>query len=346
MTTTETIHELRSIRTRRGARTTVVTGALVAIVVALLALALTTGAFRIPLADVLDTLAGQGTRRNDFVVLDVRLPRALVSLLAGAAFGLSGALFQSLVNNPLASPDIVGVTMGASAAAVVCTVVFGVVGTAVSASAFAGALGAALLIYLLAWRRGVSGYRLVLIGIGVGAVLSAVVSWLMSRAEITSAQQALVWLTGSLNARSWTHVWPLLTGVLVLVPLVVLLSRGLGVLRLGDDTARGLGARVEQLRLGLLLLGVGLAAFATAAAGPVAFVGFVAGPIARRLVDDRGLALLPAALVGAIVMTGSDLIAQHVVPGHTLPVGVITGVIGAPFLLWQLATTNRSGHGG
>ncbi|MEV6345848.1 iron chelate uptake ABC transporter family permease subunit [Actinoplanes sp. NPDC051851] len=346
LTLPEAVARVRTVR-HRGARRAVIVGILlVALLAGLFCLALSTGAFRIPLPAVLDTLAGHGTRRDTFVIRGVRLPRVLCGLLAGAAFGLSGALFQRLVRNPLASPDVIGVTMGASAAAVTCTVVFGLVGTAVSVSAFAGALVTAALIYVLAWRRGVTGYRLVLVGIGVGAVLGSVVSYLMSRAEVTSAQQALVWLTGSLNARSYDHVRPLAVALAVLLPAALLLTRGLHVLRLGDETARGLGARIESLRLGVLLTGVALAAVATAATGPVPFVAFVAGPIARRLVHDRGLALVPAALVGAVVMVASDLIAQHVLADRQLPVGVVTGLLGAPFLLWQLASANREGRGG
>ncbi|GAB7036787.1 MULTISPECIES: FecCD family ABC transporter permease [Catenuloplanes] len=342
----QTRAEITRVRRSGSIRTVVVSSVLAAVAAVLFCLALSTGAFQIPIAGVLDTLLGQGTRRDTFVIMDVRLPRVLVALLAGAAFGLSGALFQSLVHNPLASPDVIGVTMGASAAAVTCTVVLGVVGAAVSAGAFAGALATAALIYLLAWRRGVSGYRLVLVGIGVGAVLSSIVSYLMSRADVTSAQQALVWLTGSLNARSYEHVWPLLTGVAVLLPAALLLARGLRVLGFGDETARGLGARVETLRLSILVTGVALAAFATAAAGPVPFVAFVAGPIARRLVGERTLALIPAALVGAVVMVASDLVAQRLLGDRALPVGVVTGAVGAPFLLWQLASANREGRGG
>ncbi|WP_033338802.1 FecCD family ABC transporter permease [Catenuloplanes japonicus] len=348
MTTTlqGTKAKVSAVRRRSAGRTLGVLLILILIVAGLFCLALSTGAFPIPLSKVLDTLAGQGTRRDTFVIMDVRLPRVLCGLLAGAAFGLSGALFQSLVHNPLASPDVIGVTMGASAAAVTCTVVLGVVGAAVSVSAFAGALATAALIYLLAWRRGVTGYRLVLVGIGIGAVLGSIVSYLMSRADVTSAQQALVWLTGSLNARSYEHVWPLLVGFVILAPAALLLTNGLTVLRLGDETARGLGARVETLRLTILVVGVALAAFATAAAGPVPFVAFVAGPIARRLTGERGLALAPAALVGAIVMVASDLIAQHLLTDRALPVGVVTGAVGAPFLLWQLASANREGRGG
>ncbi|WP_430787532.1 FecCD family ABC transporter permease [Actinoplanes sp. G11-F43] len=327
-------------------RELMVVAVLLALAGVLFVTALATGGFRIEVPAVLDVLAGHGTRRNTFVIMDVRLPRVLCGLLAGAAFGLSGALFQALVDNPLASPDIIGVTMGASAAAVVCTVLLGLSGAVVPVAAFAGALATAALIHLLSWRRGVTGYRLVLVGIGVGAVLSAVVSYLMSKADVTSARQALVWLTGSLNARTPAHLWPLIVALVVLVPVALLFSRGLRTLALGQDTARALGARVELIRLGVLVTAVALAAVATSSAGPVPFVAFVAGPIARGLLRGRGLALIPAALTGAVVMVAADLTGQHLLADRVLPVGVITGAVGAPFLLWQLAATNRTGRGG
>lgn len=180
-----------------------------------------------------------------------------------------------------------------------------------------------------------------LIGIGVGSVLSSVVSFLMTRADITLAQQALVWLTGSLNNRSWTDAVPLAVSLVVLVPAGLLLSRTLHGLQLGDDTAKGLGLRVERCRLGLILIGVALAGLATAAAGPVAFVAFVSNPIATRLVGGSRASLIPPALTGALVILVSDFAAEHLLGSTSLPVGVVTGAIGAPYLLWLLATSNR-----
>jgi iron complex transport system permease protein len=342
------VARVASVRRRGLLRGWVVGGLLAVLAAALVVTALSVGSVAIAPDDVLRALFGSGTRRAEYIVGEVRAPRALTGALAGIAFGISGAIFQGLVRNPLASPDIIGITMGASAAAVVAIIVFGAVGAPVSVSAFCGALGTAALIYVLAWRRGMSGYRLVLVGIAVAAVLSSVVSYLMTRAQVKDAQQALVWLTGSLTARTWNDVGPLAVAVVVLVPLAVLLASGMRPLQFGDDAATGLGVRVERHRLGLIVVAVALAAAATAAAGPVAFVAFVSAPIARGLTRGNGPALVPAALVGAVVLVGSDLVAQHVLALLgivALPVGVVTGVLGAPYLLWLMSTSNRMGQG-
>ena len=289
---------------------------------------------------------GFGDPDSDFIVREVRLPRALTAVLVGAAFGLSGAIFQSLARNALASPDIIGVTAGASAAAVFAIVFLGASYAVVSAVAFIGALITAGVVYVLAFkRRGMSPYRLVLIGIGIAAVLTAVTEYSLTRAEIFEAQRATIWLTGSLNGRGWEQVRMLTAAIAVLFPLLLLLARPLRILQLGDNTARGLGVRVEPARAGLVVVGVALAAFATAAAGPVAFVAFVGAPIARRLTRSS-LTIVPAGLAGALLVLASDLIARRVFAPTELPVGVITGLIGGPYLLWLLARANRVGRGG
>ncbi|QKV75323.1 iron chelate uptake ABC transporter family permease subunit [Amycolatopsis sp. Hca4] len=329
---------------RQGAfRSGAVTLVLLLAIVVVFAVSLAVGDFPVPLADLPGLLFGDGVGRAAYVVTELRLPRAVTGVLVGAAFGTSGALFQRLLRNPLASPDVIGVTQGASAAAVVAIVLFGAAGPVVSAAALAGALLTGATIYLLARRGGVHGYRLVLVGVGVGAVLTSVVSYLMTWADVTLAQQALVWLTGNLNGRGWDHVVPLAAALAVLLPAALLRSRALAGLQLGDDTAAGLGLRVERSRLVLLLIAVALAAFATAAAGPVAFVAFVANPIATRLVGGARAGLLPAALTGALVVLLGDFAAQHLL-GEQLPVGVVTGAVGAPYLLWLLATANRAGR--
>jgi iron complex transport system permease protein len=255
---------------------------------------------------------------------------------------LAGAIFQSLVRNPLASPDLIGITAGASAAAVIALLVFGLRGFPVSVAAFAGALATAAVIYALAWRQGVTGYRLVLAGIAMAAMLTSVVSYCLTRADVYAARDALGWLTGSLNAKSWATVGTIGPGVAVLIPLTLLAGRLLSALQVGDDLARVHGVRVERARLWLLVLAVALTAVATAAVGPVAFVAFVSGPIARRLTGG-GTALLPAALVGALVMTAADVVAQHAIPSIQFPVGVVTAIVGGPYLLWLLVVTNRRG---
>jgi iron complex transport system permease protein len=261
------------------------------------------------------------------------------------AFGLSGAIFQSLARNPLASPDLIGITAGASAAAVFVIVVIGGSYLMISLGALAGALLAAAAIYLLAWKRGVSPYRLVLVGIGIGAMLFSVTSYLLTRAEIYDAQRATVWLTGSLNARGWEHVRPLVVALAVLVPATLLLTRPLRTLQLGDDTAIGLGVNVERTRIALMIVGVMLAAIATASAGPIAFVAFIAPPIARRLAHTS-LTIVPAALAGGLLVLVADLIARRAFAPTELPVGVVTGVVGGVCLLWLLASADKVGKGG
>ncbi len=289
---------------------------------------------------------GYGDADAFFIVNTLRLPRALTAILVGAAFGLSGAVFQSLARNPLASPDIIGVNAGAAAAAVLVIVVVGGTASEVALGALAGALVTAIAIYLLAYRRGVTGYRLVLVGIGVTAMLSSVTSYLLTRAEIFQAQRATVWLTGSLNARGWEHVRPVTWALALLLPLTLGLGRQLRALQLGDDAARGLGTRVETARVGLIVSAVGLAAVATASAGPVAFVALVSPQIARRLVRGGTPALGSAALCGAALMLLSDLVARRLFAPTELPVGVITAVLGAPYLIWLLARANRIGSAG
>ena len=339
---------VRSVRrTRRHARTRTVTacvGLAVGLVLAVGA-ALSLGDYPLPLDQLVATLVGQGSTASNFIVLGLRLPRVLTGLLVGVCFGLSGTTFQNLLRNPLASPDIIGISYGASAGGVLAILLLGWTGFAVSGAALGGALLAAAAIYAVAWRGGLSGYRFVLVGVGVSALMLAVVDFLMTRADVFEAQTALVWLTGSLNGASADQLRPLALACLVLVPLVLLTGRALLVLQLGDDVAASVGLRVEAARLVAITLAVVLAAVATAAAGPVGFVAFVAGPVAKRLTGSSGPCLVPAALVGALVVVLSDVAGQHLLP-FTLPVGVVTAAVGAPYLLYLLVRSNRAGVGG
>ncbi|WIY54055.1 iron chelate uptake ABC transporter family permease subunit [Devosia sp. YIM 151766] len=340
----------RIVATRARAasrRRTVSVGLLAALLVAF-ALALNLGDYPVPVDGVIRSLlspfTGLTDRGVDFIVLQVRLPRAILAVLSGAAFAWAGIIFQTLLRNPLASPDIIGIAHGASAAAVFCIIILGWTGLAVSLGAFGGAVLTALAIYLLAWRNGVTAYRVVLIGIGMAAMLAAVISYLFTRARLNDVQQAMGWLVGSLNAARPGDILVLGLALAVLVPLMVTLLRSLDAMELGDDTARSLGARVEFTRLGLMLVAVGFAAFATSVVGPVGFVAFVSGPLARALLKGAGRGFPQAALVGSLVMLVSDLVAQHLLPATQLPVGVVTGACGALFLLWLLMASGRSGR--
>ncbi|NYG55474.1 iron chelate uptake ABC transporter family permease subunit [Nocardioides perillae] len=331
---------LRARRRRAGRAVGVTTGLLVVMATVSLA-ALVLGDYRLTPVQVAQALlGGEGPAR--FVVVDLRLPRLLLGLLVGVAFGLAGALFQSVLRNPLASPDVIGVTQGASAGAVAALLLAGAGGATVSLAALGGGAAVGLLLYAVAWRAGMTGHRFVLAGIGVSYLCASVVGYLLTRSDVREAQAALLWMTGSTAQATWPLVAVLAVALAALVPLVALVARGLGLLLLGDDLAGGLGLRTETVRALVVALGVALAAVATAAAGPVAFVAFVAAPVARRLLGDGGLGLVPAALVGAALVVGADVVAQHLLPADlAVPVGVVTGVVGGPYLVWLLAT----GHG-
>ncbi|ALV47742.1 enterobactin ABC transporter permease [Arthrobacter alpinus] len=319
------------------------TGALGLLVFVLLAVNILLGSYTVTIPDFFAMLGGKTIPGASFIVMENKLPQALLGLLAGASFGMAGTIFQSMLRNPLASPDIIGISYGASATAVAAMVLFGVRGAGVSVAAIIGALLVALLITALARGRGGTG--LILIGIGAAAFMQAAVTFLLSRADITNAQDIMVWLTGSLNSANWERTGILAVAMALLLPFIAGGSRDLRGLALGDDTASGLGLNVPRARLMLTIVGVLLAAFPTAAAGPIAFVAFLSGPIAKRL--NGGAASLPlSALVGSAIVLAANFAAINAIPGTSLPVGVVTGALGAPFLLWLLISSNRANQGG
>jgi iron complex transport system permease protein len=289
------------------------------------------GEYAIAPLDVLRTLAGAGDGATSFVVLDLRLPRALTGLLAGAALGLAGAVFQDVARNPLVAPDIVGVAGGAALAGA-ALLVFGGAAAPVPLAALAGALAAGTLLYALAWRQGVHGSRLVLVGIGVAAFAQAGVGYVLTNGRIFEVSDAYVWLIGSLNGRGWEHVWPLATALALLVPAVLAATRAIEVLRLGDDVARSLGLRVERARLLALATAVLLTGAAVAAAGPIGFVAFVAPHIARRL----GATRLLAAGCGAVLVLLADLAGRLAFAPTEIPVGIVTSILAAPYFLYLM----------
>jgi iron complex transport system permease protein len=323
-----------------------------AVVVALILLAaltasvvlIGTGDFPIPAGDVLKTLLGNGNAGQEFIINELRLPRVLVGLLVGASLGLGGALFQAISRNPLGSPDVLGLSQGATAGALTMIVLFSGTATQVTLGALVGGLVTGFAIYLLAWKQGVHGYRLVLVGIGVSAIVTAVNGYLLTRSTLTEAAQAVVWMTGSLSGRDWTQVWPLLWLCAVLVPLVLANARGLRMMEMGDDVSNALGVRVERVRLLLLVAAVLLTAAATAAAGPVSFVALTAPQLARRLTRSPGPNLLPSLCMGATLLVTADWISQKVFGADQLPVGVVTGVLGGVYLLWLLVTERKAGR--
>ena len=271
-----------------------------------------------------------------FTVKTLRLPRMLTAILAGFAFGMAGNTFQQ----PLASPDIIGVTSGASVAAVFGILVLKLPGSVVSLLAVASGLLVSCLIYLLAQGGGFSNARLILTGIGMQAFLNAIVSWLLLKASEYDVASALRWLSGSLNGVKLENV-PLLAVVVIAASCTIfLLDKQLAMLQMGESHAVTLGVKSKMVRLALILLSLLLVAFATSVTGPIASVAFLAGPIASRLCGGGRTNMLASALVGSVLVLASDLIGQFALPSR-YPVGVVTGILGAPYLIFLLLRMNK-----
>ncbi|MGW7453779.1 FecCD family ABC transporter permease [Streptomyces sp. NPDC054787] len=331
-----------SLRVERRA---LLVGALLALVaLALAVLLIGTGDFPIAPLDVVQTLLGNGTPAHDFIVNDLRLPRVLVALLVGAALGMAGSVFQSVSRNPLGSPDLLGFGYGSAVGALVVIVLFHGGATEVAVGALLGGLLTGAAVYLLAYKKGIQGYRLVLVGIGASAMLIAAIQYLLTKAQVVDATRAMVWLTGSLAGRDWAQVWPLLALCAALFPLILGQGRALRMMEMGDDAAYALGVRVERTRLLLMLAATLLTTAASAAAGPISFVALAAPQLARRLTRSPGGNLLTAALMGAVLLLASDWASQRAFGADQLPVGVVTGLVGGVYLLWLLVTERKAGR--
>lgn len=302
---------------------------------------MTLGSVQVPPLEILATLFGQGNGEYDLVVLELRLPRVAVALLAGAALGVSGALFQSFARNPLVSPDIVGVNTGAGLVAVALLTAYSGHAALVPVGAFLGAIAAAAVVYFNARFGHLSPYRLVLIGIGVDVFCRAGISYLLVQGESMRAQAAVRWMVGSLGQVTTSSMWFMLVLVMILVPLAIVLRRPLEAMTLGDDAARSVGADPRRMRMVTLAVGVMPAAGVVAVCGPISFVAFIAPHLARRMARAPGTAILPvAAATGALLVLVADHLVQHVVPA-SLPLGVITPLIGGPYFLYLLRRAGR-----
>lgn len=280
-----------------------------------------------------------GTAEPDFILHQLRLPRVLLAFMVGAALGVAGAILQAIIRNPLASPDIIGITAGASAGAIIFIVVL--LGTLSAAfmplAAIIGALLVASVIYLLAWNTGVTPIRLVLIGIGVSAAMKAIVMMMIVLSNTAVTTKAYLWLTGSLYGSNWSHVYAMLPFLLVLLPITAILARSVSAKELGDDIAVGLGVKVQSRRFLLLLISVGLAGSAAAFAGGIEFVGLIAPHMGRMLIGRSFSALIPAsALIGGMIVVLADLVARTAFLPLDIPAGVFTAAIGAPFFIYLL----------
>ncbi len=329
-------------RTRRSARRRSVITMLAALIVVVSAVSLMFGRTFYPPDEVLKVIFGMDAGGATYTVGRLRIPRATVAIAAGLCLGMGGVTFQTMLRNPLASPDIIGISAGSSAAAAFAIVALGLGSTQVSIFAIVSGLVVALLIYVLSFKDGVVGTRLILIGIAIAAMLDSVTAYILSRAAQWDLQEAMRWLTGSLNGSTWTATFPVLVALVVLAPVLLAQSRNLAVTQLGDDMAPALGVRVGRTRLIVIVAAVGLIAFATAAAGPIAFVAFLSGPIAARLVGPAGSLLIPSALVGALLVLVADFVGQYLL-GTKYPVGIVTGVLGAPYLIYLIIRSNRGG---
>lgn len=334
------VFTLGIFRTRFRPRTLGVCVALFALSLIIAVLALCLGDLPLSVSQVFAAFAGRESGIVETVVLEWRAPRVLGAVVFGAALGVSGAIFQSLTRNPLASPDLIGLTAGSYAGGLIVIILIGSGSLPIAIGALTGGLIAAALVYLLAYRQGVQGFRLIIVGIGVSAMLGAISSYLLLRAKLEIAMTAAIWGAGSLNPVGWPQLLPSLVVIALAFVSLIIFVPSLRQLELGDDTAKALGVRVEPARLGLVICAVALTAVVTAAAGPIAFVSLAAPQIARRLTRSAGIPLMPSALLGALMLAVSDIVAQHLFT-VSLPVGVVTVVIGGAYLVGLLIHETR-----
>lgn len=306
--------------------------------------ALTTGKFPIEFSTLIDIVVGQSEGDiKEKIVMDIRLPRLLTAMGVGAALGISGAIFQSISRNVLGSPDVIGFTTGAATGALLQIIIFNGTVVDIAISTLIGGMATALIVYLLSLKNGVmSGYTMILIGIGIGAILHAFNGLLLVKGNIDNAIMANLWLAGSLNARTWQHVYPTFIGLLILVPLIIFYAKSLTLMEMGDDMAQQLGAHVGRVRWVMIFSAVLLASLATASAGPIAFVALAAPQLVIRLSHSGKLPIVGSALMGALLLLSADVLSQSLPINITMPVGLMTGVIGGLYLLWLLTRKQRT----
>lgn len=331
----------RSLSLRFDVRSILVCIPLILAALAVAVISLATGDYDVSVQQVLQAFTGDAPGLAQTIVMEWRLPRVLAALVFGAALGMSGGIFQSMTRNPLGSPDIIGFNTGAYTGALIVMLTLGGGYLGIAAGALVGGILTALAVYLLAYRRGSQGFRLIIVGIGISAMLAAFNHWLILQAELEAALAAAVWGAGSLNGITWEQASPAAVVVVVVGLATLAAARRMQLLEMGDDAARALGVRAEPTRLLLLILGVALTAAVTAVAGPIAFVALAAPQLARRLTRSAGITLVPSAAMGAFLLVASDLAAQRLFAPIQLPVGVVTVCIGGIYLVWLLAREAR-----
>ena len=322
-------------------RSVVVLSVLATITVALAVLALGVGQYPVSAGQVISILMGRDHSFASVLVLEWRMPRILLALLIGAALGVSGAIFQALTRNPLGSPDVIGFDFGAYTGALIAIAVLGGGYYTIAVSAVIGGLATAVAVYLLSYRNGLAGFRLIIVGIAVSAVLSSVCQWIILKIRLHQAVTASIWQQGSLSGLEWAQVFPVAGGLVIAAATLVLVGPQLAILQMGDDAAGALGVSPERVRLAYFGIGVLLIAVAAAAAGPISFVALAAPQLARRLTGAAGVGLISAAAMGAFLLLASDLIALKVFAPAELPVGAVTVTLGGLYLVYLLVVQAR-----
>lgn len=322
-------------------RSVIVTGLVILAGLALGLWSLTLGSAHLGITDLVDAVTGRATAGATRTLLEWRMPRTVFALVGGAALAVGGAVFQSITRNPLGSPDIIGFSTGAYTGALV-VMVFGASGSlATSLGALVGGIGTGIVVYLFAYQRGITGMRIIVVGIGVSLFLGAFNTWMLTTMRVESAITAASWGAGSLIDIAWAHTVPVMIAVVVAIPIMRLTESDMRMLEMGDDSGRGLGVSIEPVRAGMLIGGIALVAIVTAASGPIAFVALAAPQLAMRIGGTPGVRIIPAAAMGGLLLLASDIAARTLLAPTQLPVGVVTLCVGGAYLLWLLATSGR-----
>ncbi|KFM94313.1 iron chelate uptake ABC transporter family permease subunit [Paenibacillus macerans] len=339
----ESIEFIMAGRRQRRRRWILITGFLAVLACVLCCAMLLLGNTIYPVQDVIRALSGEQLKGVSFAVNTIRLPRMLAGLFAGFAFGAAGCIFQTMLRNPLANPNVIGITSGSSAAAVFCITLLHSNRAVVSVASVIAGLVTVIIIYLLSRGKSFSVGRLILVGIGIQAMLDALISYLLLVGAQQDIPAAIRWLSGSLNGSQMHELPPLVLTVLIFTPIAIVLGKHLSLLELGEQSATSLGVNTDKTRIALILSSVCMIALATATTGPIAFVSFLSGPIAKRLAGAGFSNIIPAGLVGVNLVLAADLIGQFAFE-YRFPVGIMTGILGAPYLIFLLIRMNRKGE--